>query len=311
MKIVVTGGAGFVGSHVVDGYVEAGHEVVVLDNLSSGSRANVSARARLVEDDITREGVEGVIAAERPDVVNHQAAHASVPGSVARPAHDALVNVVGSIRVMRGAIEGGASRVIFASTGGAIYGNAPRLPADERTPPNPQSPYAAHKWAAELDLQQISRREGVALVILRYGNVYGPRQDPYGEAGVASLFIAAALEGRRPVIFGDGENLRDFTYVGDVTEANVLALDRGAGQVLNVATGVGTSVNDLWRQIAAITGASVLPVFADPREGDVRHSCLDPSRVADALGWRPATALRDGLARTVEAFRSRRPGAAR
>jgi UDP-glucose 4-epimerase len=300
MRILVTGGAGFIGSNVVDGYLAAGHEVSVVDDLSAGAPANVSRRARVHQVDVRSDELDAVVAAERPDVISHHAAQVSVRRSVEEPIADAQINVLGSLNVLEAARRHNVRRVIFASTGGAIYGEiAPGTAADERHPCRPQSPYAVAKLAVEHYLEGY-RAGGLETVVLRYANVYGPRQDPHGEAGVIAIFIQRILGGLTPVIFGDGEQVRDFVFVEDVVRANVAALTVRAAEpvVVNVATGRGTSVNALWRALAAVAQPGVSPYHEPARAGDVLHSVLDPGRARALLGWQPTVALEDGVRRT-------------
>jgi UDP-glucose 4-epimerase len=305
MRILVTGGAGFIGSNVVDGYLAAGHEVTVADDLSAGAPANVSRRARLHRVDVRAAELDAVFAAERPEIVSHHAAQVSVRRSVEEPIHDAEINVLGSLNLLETARRHGVRRVIFASTGGAIYGELdPGTSADERHPCRPRSPYAVAKLAVEHYLDGYRIAGGLETVVLRYANVYGPRQDPHGEAGVIAIFIQRILGGLTPVIYGDGEQVRDFVYVGDVVRANVAALTVPAEEpvVVNIGTGRGTSVNALWRALAAVAQPGVGPYHEPARAGDVLHSVLDPSRAKTVLGWQPEIGLEDGLRRTWEWF---------
>ena len=307
MRILVTGGAGFIGSNVVDGFLAGGHDVVVVDDLSAGSAANVSRRARLHRVDIRSAELDAVFASERPEVVSHHAAQVSVRRSVDEPILDADVNVLGSLHVLEAARRHGVRRVIFASTGGAIYGEMePGTAADEHHPCRPRSPYAIAKLAVEHYLEGYRMAGGLETVVLRYANVYGPRQDPHGEAGVIAIFIQRILGGLTPVIYGDGEQVRDFVYVGDVVRANMAALTVPASEpvVVNVGTGRGTSVNALWRALAAIAQPPVGPYHEPARAGDILRSVLDPGRAAVVMGWRPEIALEDGLRRTWEWFRT-------
>jgi len=302
VRILVTGGAGFIGSHVADAYVEQGHEVVVVDNLSSGKVENVNRQARLVRLDILDPDLGDVLASFRPEAVNHHAAQIDVRRSVQDPAFDAEVNVVGTLRVLGYCRRSGVRRLIFASTGGAIYGEPKYLPMDENHPIAPLAPYGASKFAAEQFLRLQALTEGLTCVVLRYANVYGPRQDPHGEAGVVAIFAAAMLQGRTPTIYGDGTQTRDFVYVGDVAAANLLALERSPDGPVNIGTGIGTSVNDLCSILAGLAGFTRKPLYAPARAGEVHTCYLDNARARQELGWLPATDLREGLARTVRSF---------
>jgi UDP-glucose 4-epimerase len=304
MKIVVTGGAGFIGSHVVDAYVRAGHEVIVLDNLSTGKRSQVNPGARLVEIDVNDPGVIGLFEAERPHVVNHHAANASVSVSMRRPAFDATQNVLGTINLLEAARQTGVSRFIYISSGGAMYGNPQRLPADEEHPSLPVSAYALSKHTGERYVRLYGAEHGLPWISLRYANVYGPRQDPRGEAGVISIFCQNLIDGVPPEIQWDGDQTRDFVYVGDCARANVLALEGGSGQAYNVGTGVGTSINQLFQTLLSITGRTVTPRHGPRRPGDARDSYLDCRKIERDLGWQPEVSLHEGLERTWRYFRT-------
>jgi len=302
MRTLITGGAGFIGSAVADAYLAAGHDVAVVDDLSSGDTANVDPRVRLYRVDVTAGGVEDVFAIERPELVNHHAAHVSVRRSVEDPQRDATINVLGAINVFEAARRHDTRRVIFASTGGAIYGEQEGLPADEGHPCRPRSPYAVAKLAVEYYLDYYRATYGLDAIVLRYANVYGPRQNPHGEAGVIAALMERLRGGGTPTIFGDGEQVRDYVYVGDVVRANVAALhvDTRADEmtIVNVGTGVGTTVNRLWSLIADTASAAVTPVYAPARAGDVRRSVLDASRAKRTLAWEPEVDLDDGIRRT-------------
>lgn len=303
MKVLVTGGAGFIGSHVVDAYLEAGWDVVVVDNLSTGSRANLREGVTFHHLDIRDPGLRDLLRGERPDVVNHHAAQASVPLSVADPRLDADVNALGTIHLVDACRAAGVRRIVYASTGGALYGNPEHLPAGEDTPVRPLSPYGVSKYVGEHYLRVLAG-SALSWAVLRYSNVYGPRQDPFGEAGVVAIFARTMLDGRAPTIFGDGTQTRDFVYVGDVARANVLAAGVATSGVANIATGRETSVNDIYRALADLTALAAPPVYAPPREGEVYRIVLDVAHAAGWLRWMPAITLRDGLRRTVEWFRA-------
>ena len=309
MRILVTGGAGFIGSSVVDAYVAAGHQVSVVDDLSSGTRANLNPRARFHHLDVRAEGLGAVVAAERPEIVSHHAAHVSVRRSVDDPVADASVNVLGSLNVLEAARRHGVRRVVFASTGGAIYGEPDVVPADETHPCRPQSPYAVAKLAVEQYLRYFRTTYGLEVVILRYANVYGPRQDPHGEAGVVAIFVQKILAGLPPIIYGDGAQVRDYVHVADVVRANVAAFDVAPGgaepAVFNIATGRGTSVKGLWAALAEVARPAVAPRHEPAKAGDLARSILDPARAKRDLGWEPVIDLAAGLAGTWEWFAAR------
>jgi len=304
-KILVTGGAGFIGSHVVDAYLAARHEVVVVDNLSSGRREHLSSNVRFAQMDIRDRALRSVFERERPEVVNHHAAQSSVSVSVSDPHLDAEVNILGTINLLTQCLEFKTRRVIFASTGGAIYGEPDRLPVDESHPARPISPYGISKLVGEFYLQEFGRR-GLEWAALRYANVYGPRQDPHGEAGVVAIFAQAMLDGRTPTIFGDGRQTRDFVYVDDVAAANLRALDAPSGQIANIGTGIETTVNELFEKLAGLSKFRGKAAYAAPRPGDVQRIALNGARAKTWLEWAPQVSLNDGLSRTVEWFRGRK-----
>ncbi|MDR5709436.1 MAG: NAD-dependent epimerase/dehydratase family protein [Armatimonadota bacterium] len=305
MKVLVTGGAGFVGSHVVEHLLRAGHEVVVVDDLRTGRRENLPPGVRLYALDILDPRMGEVFEQERPQVLSHHAAQASVAISLRDPELDARVNVVGTLKLLQYCVRTGVRHFVFASTGGAIYGEATAIPCPEDYPPRPISPYGVHKLCAEHHLLAWSALYGLRGTVLRYGNVYGPRQDPEGEAGVVAIFTATMLRGRPPVIFGDGLHTRDYVYVEDVAEANLRVIERGVEGVYNIGTGVETSTRDLFDLLRELVGYRGEPVYGPPRPGDVRRIALDCRRASEAFGWHPRTPLREGLSRTVAWFRSR------
>lgn len=294
MRAVVTGGAGFIGSHVADALVARGDEVHVLDSLSSGKRANVPSGAQLHEADI-RHDTADVFADARPEVCFHLAAQIDVRVSVERPDLDADVNVVGTLRVLEAAREHG-TKVVFSSTGGAIYGECDG-PASEEHPRAPLAPYGVSKLAAEEYIAAYNRLYGGGHVALRYGNVYGPRQDPHGEAGVVAIFMSALRDGKTPRIYGVGTQTRDYVFVGDVVAATVAASGHDGG-VFNVGTGTETSVLELYDRIQRVAGVERAAEHADARAGELQRSILDPSRAERELGWRAQSSLDDGLAAT-------------
>ncbi len=302
MRAIVTGGAGFIGSHLVDALLVRGGEAHVVDDLSTGSRENLPGAAELHELDIRHEGLEELTRRLRPEVVFHLAAQADVGTSVERPAFDADVNVVGTVRVLEAA-RAAAARVVFASSGGAVYGECER-PAREEDEPRPLSPYAASKLAGEIYLATWNRLHGGARVACRFANVYGPRQLPALEGGVVAIFLDRMRDGRRTEIFGDGKQTRDFVFVGDVVEALLAAARGPASGVYNVGSGVGTSIAELHRLCAEAAGAQGEPGFAPARPGDLRHSVVDASLAARELGWRAETSLAEGLARTWDRVRT-------
>jgi UDP-glucose 4-epimerase len=307
VKALVTGGAGFIGSHVVDALIARGAGVVVVDDLSTGRRGNLagaleSGRARLHELDVVDAGaLTAVFERESPQLVFHLAAQIDVRRSVADPGHDARVNVEGTINVLAAAHASGARRVVYSATGGAVYGEAERVPTPEDAPAQPLAPYGQAKLSGEGYCALYARLHGLSTVALRYANVYGPRQDPLGEGGVIAIFCGCLAQGRAPTIYGDGAQTRDFVYVGDVVEANLRAADAGATGAYNVGTGVETSVLDLVDAFRGLPGGDAFAPRHEPaRAGEVRRSCLDATRAREALGWTPRVELREGLRRTLE-----------
>ena len=305
MKILVTGGAGFIGSHVAETYRAAGHDVAVVDLVTGLDRTPPGIRCHRV--DIARPELDAVFAEERPDAVSHHAAQANVRRSLADPAADAGTNVLGTLRVLEASVRHGVRQVIFSSTAGALYGDPPRLPVREDDPVLPTSPYGLHKHLGEQYMAFYRRMHGLNTTVLRYANVYGPRQDPSTEAGVVAIFTEAMLRGRRATIFGDGTQVRDFVYVGDVADANLRALGRALPDPLHVGSGAGTSVNELADRLAALTGTDAAPDHGPAIPGEVYRIFLDIARIRATLGWEPRVALDEGLRRTVEWFRTRAP----
>ncbi len=305
MKILVTGGAGFIGSHVVDAYIAAGHQVIVVDDLSTGRASNLNPEARFHQLDIRDPAVEELFAAERPEIVNHHAAQVDVRRSVAEPVFDAEVNIVGTVRLLEYAVRYGTRKFIYISSGGAVYGEPVHLPCEEDHPISPLCQYGASKHAVEHYLDLYWTNHGLDYTVLRYGNVYGPRQDPHGEAGVVAIFAGQMLHGRPVIINGSGEQTRDFVYVGDCARANLLALERGSGQIYNLGSGLGTSINQIFDRLKALTGYQREPIHDPPKLGETLHIYLDAARAADELGWTPAVNLDDGLRKTAAYFRQK------
>ena len=302
MKVLVTGGAGFIGSHVVDGLIEAGHSVAVVDDLSTGKTEHVNPQASFHEVDIRSPELDDVLRQERPDLINHHAAQVDVRRSVSDPLHDADINVVGSLNLLECARRQGIDRFIYASTGGAVYGEPVYLPCDEEHPENPICPYGVSKLTAERYVSFYGHAYGMQYVILRYANVYGPRQDPFGEAGVVAIFSRQMLQGDQVVINGSGEQERDFVYVADIVRANLLAQDNLQGQTLNLGAGVGTSINELFAAMSAMAGYSDKPIHGPPKAGETFKIYLDAQRARAELGWHPDVGLEEGLQATIGSF---------
>lgn len=306
MKVLVTGGAGFIASHVVDLLIQHGYEVVIVDDLSSGRRSNLNPAAKFYQMDIRDPRVVEIFEAERPDIVDHHAAQMDVRKSVVDPEFDADVNVRGSIHLLECARKYGVKKFIYISTGGAVYGEPEYLPCDEKHPINPICPYGASKHTVEHYLYMYKVLYGLDYAVLRYPNVYGPRQDPHGEAGVVAIFTGLMLSDKPVIINGDGEQTRDFTYVGDCAYANVLAIEnpRGTG-IYNVGMGEPTSVNQIFRTLKDITGYAHEPTNGPAKLGETRFIYLDSRKIRDELNWKPNVSLREGLAATVEYFRAK------
>ena len=307
MKTLVTGGAGFIGSNLVDALLGRGDEVTVVDDLSTGKRENLegalSGGATLAEIDIREaEAVADVVARTRPDVIFHLAAQIDVRKSVADPANDARINVEGTINVLSAAQAHGVPRVVNTSTGGAIYGEGKQLPAPEDHPSAPEAPYGLSKWCAEQYCEIFTRLHGLSTVSLRYGNVYGPRQDPLGEAGVIAIFCGKLLEGQRATIFGDGEQTRDYVYVEDVVDANLRAAEAGTTGPVNIGLGKERSVLDIVEVLKKHADGFEVD-HAPERPGEVQHIALDPSRAREELGWEAKVELEEGLKRTLDSLR--------
>ncbi|MEW6271087.1 MAG: NAD-dependent epimerase/dehydratase family protein, partial [Thermodesulfobacteriota bacterium] len=302
MRILVTGGAGFIGSHVAEAYVGAGHEVVVLDDLSSGKREQVPEGARFVQMDVRDPGVRELFARERPELLSHHAAQMDVRRSVADPQFDAAVNLMGLLNLLEAAKAAGTRRVLFASSGGAGYGEQEAFPAPETHRTAPVSPYGVSKVASELYLGCYRAMTGLEWVAMRYANVYGPRQDPHGEAGVVAIFTLKLLSGETPTINGDGKQTRDYVYVGDLVRANLALATHPYCGAMNFGTGIETEVNELFRELRALCGASVPERHGPAKPGEQKRSVISPRLAEQVLGWRPEVGLRDGLARTVAFF---------
>ena len=300
----MTGGAGFIGSHIVDAYLGAGHEVTVVDDLSTGRCQNLNPHARYYELDVQDPQLREVFAQERPAVLNHHAAQMNVRRSVAEPMLDAQVNIVGLLNLMECGRSYGLQRVIFASSGGTVYGEQTALPLRETHATEPISPYGVAKLASERYLYYYRHAYGIRYVALRYANIYGPRQDPYGEAGVVAIFTGQLLRGDVPVINGTGRQTRDYVFVADVVQANLLALRTDYCGALNIGTGVETDVNQLSTILRRRTNSDTSARHAPPKRGEPNRSALDPSRAHSVLGWTPLVCLEDGLAQTVRYFRA-------
>ena len=302
-KILVTGGAGFLGSHVVDDLVAKGHDVLVVDYLSTGTPSNLSPNVKFADLDVADGAFVSLAKSFNPSVISHLAAQASVPVSMSDPILDAQVNILGGLNVCQAAVEVGCQQVIYINTGGALYGEPDYLPCDEEHPVRPVSAYALSKWTSECYFRMILP-DSIPLKVLRLANVYGPRQNPHGESGVIAIFAKKMLDGDAVRIFGDGEHMRDYLYVDDFVEAHDMAMNHDESIVVNVGTGGGTSVNQVFRHLQTLTGYDPSPIYAAARPEDVRHIVLDPSKAKRMLGWEPRVGLLQGLEKTVAYIRS-------
>lgn len=306
MKILVTGGAGFIGSHIVELGLAKGHQMAVLDNLSTGKRENVPAGVPFYEMDVCDPAVFQILEREKPDGVTHQAAQVSVSASVREPFGDAQTNIIGSLNVLEACRRVGINHVVFASSGGTCYGEVAEGAATEQKSSEPSSPYGISKFVAEKYLFWYGRQHGFMTTSLRYANVYGPRQDPFGEAGVVAIFSKTLLEGSLPTIHGDGGCIRDYVFGGDAAAANLLAMERGYHGVFNVGTGRGTTVNELFGQLCQISGISVSAHHGPPRPGDLLRNVLSVEKMKKEWGWSPKCQLEQGLLETLAFFKSLR-----
>jgi UDP-glucose 4-epimerase len=305
VRIIVTGGAGFIGSHIVDAYLGAGHDVLVLDSLwehGGGRRVNVPERANFVHMDIRDQSVMRIFQEFKPEIVSHHAAQHSVAISSRDPKLDADVNVMGMLNVLDASVKTGVKKVIFASSG-ATYGTPDRLPMSELTPQRPESPYGITKMVTEHYLRFYKNERGLDFTALRYGNVYGPRQDPHGEAGVVAIFCGRMLEGKPCTIYGDGKQTRDYVFVADVARANIAAANGNANGAINIGTGLETSVNELYHTLGTVGDVTRAPEYGPARPGEQSRSVISPARAGELLNWRPQVELANGLDQTFTYFK--------
>lgn len=300
----MTGGAGFIGSNVVDSLIDLGHEVAVVDNLSTGFERNLNPAARFYQLSIGDPGLSQVFDREKPEIVNHHAAQIDVRKSAEDPVADARDNILGSLNVITNCVRCGARRIIYASSGGAVYGDVEYLPADENHPIKPVSQYGVSKHTVEHYLYLYGLLHNLDYVILRYANVYGPRQNPFGEAGVVAIFAVQMLTGKQPAIFGPGDKTRDYIHVSDVVQANMLALEKGNRSIVNIGTGVETSDQEVFDTLAGVLGYNHPPVYAPVRKGEVYRISLDCSRAREELGWTPRIQLGEGMAMAADYYRA-------
>lgn len=317
MKILVIGGAGFIGSHVVNLYIKEGYEVVVVDDLSTGKVEYINAKAKFYKLNINELNVndyklEGIFKEERPEIVNHHAAQINVSASVKDPVYDASVNILATLNLLENCVKYNIKKFIFASTGGAIYEETEKIPVDENHPTKPLSPYGVSKLAIENYLYYYKKIHNLDSAILRYANVFGPRQDPYGEAGVVAIFINKMLKGENPIINGDGNQTRDFVYISDAAQANLLVLKEDFKSkiksddiaIFNIGTGIETSVNELFHKLKKITKANAKEIHGPQKMGELRRSCLNSNKAKEILGWEPEVDIDQGLKLTVNYFKN-------
>jgi UDP-glucose 4-epimerase len=306
VKIIVTGGAGFIASHVADAYVERGHDVVILDDLSRGKKENINPRCRFYQCDIRDTlAVQRIFSTEKPDAVNHHAAQMDVRRGVKEPLFDAQVNIFGSINLIEAALANGAKRFIYAATAGAGYGEPREIPVAEDYPVNPITPYGISKHTVEHYLFTFHFLYGLEYVALRYGNVYGPRQNSQGEAGVFAIFSEQMLAGIEPVIYGDGSKIRDYVFIADVAAANAAALERGTNEIFNISSGIATTDLEVFETVRDFLGADAQPKYVPRRPGEIDRITLDISKAERLLGWKPAVTLSEGARITVASFQNR------
>ncbi|NWG28062.1 MAG: NAD-dependent epimerase/dehydratase family protein [Ignavibacteriaceae bacterium] len=303
MKILVTGGAGFIASQIADAYIEEGHDVYILDNLYTGFEKNINPKARFINVDITSPSIINLFEKENFEVVNHHAAQIDVRKSVDDPLFDANTNILGTINLLQACVKTGVRKFMFASTGGAVYGEPEYFPADEKHPTNPVSPYGITKLAIEKYLYFYKNEYGLKYTILRYANVYGPRQNPFGEAGVVAIFTSKLLKNENPVINGDGKQTRDYVFVDDVVKANSLTLNDVNSEIYNVGTGVETSVNQLFVMLNKIAGGKAKEKHGPAPKGEQARSVITSEKLFQKFNWKPSVKINDGLQRTFESFK--------
>ena len=306
MKILVTGGAGFIGSQIADAFISSGHNVCIIDNLSTGTKENINPKAAFYEIDITDKDIIRIFEKEKFDVVSHQAAQIDVRKSVADPVFDANTNILGTLNLLQACVKTGVKKFMFASTGGAIYGEQDYFPADELHPTRPVSPYGITKLTIEKYLFYYHIQYKLNYTVLRYANVYGPRQNPFGEAGVVAIFANKLLQKEQPVINGAGEQTRDYVFVGDVVKANIKTLEDKDSTIYNVGTGIETNVNQIFKQLNKITGNHAKEKHGPQAKGEQMRSVITSDKLFSKFNWKPVTNLEEGLSKTVEFFKTKK-----
>lgn len=304
MKILVTGGAGFIASQVADAFIKEGHDVVVVDNLHTGFEHNVNPKAKFVKLDICDSSIEKLFAEEKFDIINHHAAQMDVRRSVADPVFDANSNIIGTINLLQYSVKYNIKKFMFASTGGAVYGEQEYFPADEKHPVNPLSPYGISKLAVEKYLYFYNKQYDLKYTVLRYANIYGPRQNPFGEAGVIAIFATKLLNDEQPIINGSGLQTRDYVFVGDVVKANLLTLNDKESDIYNIGTGIETNVNELFHSLNKIINSQKEEKHGPVAPGEQMRSVISSDKLNIKFGWRPSTKLEDGLRETVDFFKT-------
>ncbi len=310
MKILVTGGAGFIASHLVDSLISQGHSVIIIDNLSTGKKENINPRAAFFEEDICNtESLEKIFSEEKPDIVNHHAAQLDLRRSVREPLYDAQINILGSLNLINLSNKYNVKKIIYVSTGGAVYGEPGYLPADEKHPIEPQSQYGVSKHAVELYLFAFKQTHNLHYTVLRYPNVYGPRQDPHGEAGVVAIFTEQMLDGKQPTIFGDGTKTRDYVYVDDIIGANMNAMFKPVSshdEIYNIGWGKEIKDIEIFESVRDALGLDVKPIYDKKRPGEIDHICLDSTKAVKGLDWKPKVELQDGIRLSTNFYKERR-----
>ena len=302
---MVTGGAGFIGSHIVNAYINAGHDVVINDDLSSGEMRFVNPKAMFYQLNIHSPDVKIILEKEKISAINHHAAQISVSESVSDPLFDANSNIIGTLQLLQNAVSLKIDKFVFASTGGAMYGEQTTFPASEEHPCHPLSPYGISKLCAENYINYFRTQYGLNTTVLRYSNVYGPHQNPHGEAGVVAIFCQRLMEGLPPVICGDGEQTRDFIFVRDIAQANIIALESKCKGTFNVGTGKETSVNFLTKELLKVSGVTISAKYSPPKKGEQRRSSIDSKKLLESFGWKPSISLEEGLFETINYFKNK------
>lgn len=305
MKILVTGGAGFIGSQISDAFVNQGHEVHILDNLSTGFEKNINTKAKFIQSDISSSSIFDFFSKEKFDVVNHHAAQIDVRKSVSDPIFDANTNILGTLNLLQACVKTGVKKFMFASTGGAIYGEQEYFPADEKHPTNPVSPYGITKHTIEKYLYYYNNEYGLKYTILRYANVYGPRQNPFGEAGVVAIFTNKLLKKENPVINGDGKQTRDYVFVEDVVKANMITLESESADIFNIGTGIETSVNQVFEKLNSTAGGYAVEKHGPAPKGEQLRSVISSEKLFKQFKWKPSIIVDEGLKKTFESFKSK------